>query len=193
MTKKAAAPSAQRRRDAAATRAAILAAAKLEFSKRSYDRVGVRDIAARARVNPALVHRYFGSKPKLFAAAYTGSFRLPELLRGERATLGERLARHVMRERAPHGGDPLLLLFRSAASEQALPMIRRALARRFIVPLAEYLGGPDSRERAALIAAQLLGLATLSAVLHVPPLSQARAEAIVHRFAPVLQRYVDAP
>lgn len=178
-------------RDAALTRAAILAAAKIEFSRRSYDRVGVRDIAARAGINPALVNRYFGSKPGLFAAAYAGSFRLQELLRGERALLGERLARHVMRRRAPQGGDPLMLLFRSASSEKALPMIREALAARFIAPLGAWLGGRDARQRAALIASQLLGLATMSAVLRVPALRQSRAEAVVRRVAPVLQGYID--
>lgn len=179
------------RRDAAATRAAILAAAKCEFSRRSYDHVGVRDIAARAGVNPALVNRYFGSKPGLFAAAYAGSFRLQALLQGDRATVGERLARHVMRKRVPQGGDPLMLLFRSATSEKALPMIRRALAARFIGPLGQWLGGRDAQQRAALIAAHLLGLATLSAVLRVPTLGPSKLEVIVRRVAPVLQSYVD--
>ena len=99
------------RRGAAATRAAILATAKLEFSRRSYDQVGVRDIAARTGVNLALVIRYFGSKPKLFAAVYAGSFHLQDLLAGDRATLGERLARHVMRKRAVAGGDALSCCF----------------------------------------------------------------------------------
>jgi AcrR family transcriptional regulator len=178
-------------RNAAATRAAILAAAKLEFSRRSYDRVGVRDIAARAGVNPALVNRYFGSKPKLFAAAYAGGFRLQELLRGERARLGERLARHVMRRRGPQDEAPLMLLFHSATSETALPMIRKALAARLIEPLGAWLGGRAAEQRAALIASHLLGLATLSVVLRVSALRQGKAEAIVRRVAPILQRYID--
>jgi AcrR family transcriptional regulator len=180
-----------RQRGAAATRAAILAAAKLEFSRRSYDQVGVRDIAARAGVNPALVNRYFGSKPKLFAAAYAEDIRLQELLRGERAALGERLARRVMRKRASQGGDSLSLLFRSATSAKALPMIRKALAARFVNPLGDWLGGRDARQRAALITAYLLGLATLSAVLRHPALGRSNVESVVRRVAPVLQRYID--
>lgn len=179
------------RRCAATTRSAILAAAKIEFSKRSYDHVGVRDIAARAGVNPALVNRYFGSKPKLFAAAYAGSFELQDLLRGERSALGERLAQHVMRKRTPRCGDPLLLLFRSATSERALPMIRKALAARVIEPLADWLGGRDAQQRAALIAAHMLGLATLSFVLQMPGLGEAKAKTVVRRVAPILQRYID--
>jgi AcrR family transcriptional regulator len=180
-----------RRRGAAATRAAILAAAKLEFSRRSYDQVGVRDIAARCGVNPALVNRYFGSKPALFAAAYGEGIRLHALLQGERAELGERLARRVMRRRASRAGDPLSLLFRSATSDNALPMIRKALAARFIKPLADWLGGRDAEQRAALITAYLLGLATLSVVLRNPALGRSGAETVVRRVAPVLQRYID--
>ena len=180
-----------RRRGAAATRAAILAAAKLEFSRRSYDQVGVRDIAARTGVNPALVHRYFGSKPALFAAAYGEGIQLKELLRGERAALGERLARRVMRERTARGGDSLSLLFRSATSAKALPMIRKALAARFIKPLGDWLGGRDAQQRAALITAYLLGLATLSVVLRNPALGRSKVESVVRGVAPVLQRYID--
>ena len=179
------------RRGAAATRAAILAAAKLEFSRRSYDQVGVRDIAARTGVNLALVNRYFGSKPKLFAAVYAGSFHLQDLLAGDRATLGERLTRHVMRNRPSHGGDALFVLFRSAASEKALPMIRKALATRFVKPLGDWLGGRQAQQRAALITAYLLGLATLGAVLRNPALGHSSTESVVRRVAPVLQRYID--
>lgn len=180
-----------RRRGAKATRAAILQAAKLEFSRRSYDHVGVRDIAARCGVNPALVNRYFGSKPALFAAAYGEGIRLDALLAGGRAALGERLARRVMRRRSSRGGDPLSLLFRSAASETALPMIREALAARFVKPLGAWLGGRDAEQRAALITAYLLGLATLGAVLRNPALGRANVEAVVRKVAPVLQRYID--
>ena len=51
------APSAPRRRDAAATRAAILHAAREEFTERGYDGVGVREIAGAARVDSRLVSR----------------------------------------------------------------------------------------------------------------------------------------
>src|SRR3546814_8975833 len=55
-----------RKRDAAATRAAILAAARERFLRESYDSVGLRDIAGGAGVDVALVGRYFGGKEGLF-------------------------------------------------------------------------------------------------------------------------------
>jgi AcrR family transcriptional regulator len=53
---------------AAATREAILAAARELFAARGVDGVSVRDIAAAAGVNHALVHRYFGAKSDMVAA-----------------------------------------------------------------------------------------------------------------------------
>ena len=57
----------RRRRDAAATREAILQAATRRFTTEGYQRAGAREIAADAGVTAALVNRYFGSKVKLFA------------------------------------------------------------------------------------------------------------------------------
>ncbi|MGY2061462.1 helix-turn-helix domain-containing protein, partial [Nocardia gipuzkoensis] len=58
-----------RKRDSGATRAAILGAAQELFAERGYERATVRDIAARAGVNQALLFRYFGNKDELFRAA----------------------------------------------------------------------------------------------------------------------------
>ena len=95
-----------RKRDAATTRAAILAAARQAFSGSGYDSVGVRDIAARAGVTAALVNRYFGSKRALFAEAVLEAKGIGELLTGDRRTAGARLAA-MMLDKDPHGkGEP---------------------------------------------------------------------------------------
>src|SRR4051794_27039072 len=64
-----------RKRDADATRAAILDAAKEHFARSSYEGVYLRDIAAEAGVDAALINRYFGGKDGLFAAALKDSIR----------------------------------------------------------------------------------------------------------------------
>ena len=51
----------------AATRAAILEAAKKIFAAKGFDAATVRDICTEAGVNIALVSRYFGSKSGLYA------------------------------------------------------------------------------------------------------------------------------
>src|SRR5438445_354828 len=55
------------RRNAAATRQAILQSALIAFTRSGYDGVGVREIAKGAGVTAMLVNRYFGSKEQLFA------------------------------------------------------------------------------------------------------------------------------
>ena len=55
-----------RKRNAAATRAAMLDAAVCRFARDGYDGASVRDIAADAGVDAALVSRYFGGKEELF-------------------------------------------------------------------------------------------------------------------------------
>src|SRR5262249_43712964 len=60
------------------TRAAILDAAQKLFAEHGHERTTVREIAAKASVDPALVIRYFGSKDELFvrAAAFRNSNRM---------------------------------------------------------------------------------------------------------------------
>jgi AcrR family transcriptional regulator len=148
-----------RGRNAAATRQAILDSARWCFSHDGYDQVGVRDIAARAGADPALVNRYFGSKEALFAEAVSAKFDLSELFAGDRATLGGRLARYVLQKKTPPNGyDPLIALLRSSSSEVAGGMLRDALVDGFLRPLAARLDGPDAMPRAELVGSILLGL-----------------------------------
>src|SRR5215469_17657819 len=62
-----------RRAGDSGTREAILQAARAQFGERGYNAATIRGIAAAAGVDPALVHHYYGTKEKLFAAA----MRLP--------------------------------------------------------------------------------------------------------------------
>ena len=58
------------------TRRRILAAAENLFSERGYEGVTIRDIAAAADADPALVIRYFQSKIDLFLMARRPDFQL---------------------------------------------------------------------------------------------------------------------
>ena len=86
----------KRRRDAAATRSAILEAATRRFAFEGYQNAGVREIAADAGVDAAMVNRYFGSKEGLFAEVVECAFEIRYLTDGDRATLAEQIGRaHV--------------------------------------------------------------------------------------------------
>ena len=179
-----------RGRNAKATRQAILEAAKTCFMHDGYAQVGVRDIAARAGVDPALVNRYFGSKEGLFSEAVASKFDLRHLLDGDRATLGERLARYVLEKKANGADyDPLVALLRSSSSDVCTGMMRSAILEGFIRPLAARLEGPDAWSRAELVGSTLLGL-----LVHRTVIGGAEAadnERMLALVAPALQTFID--
>src|SRR5688572_9382073 len=70
-----------RRPGASDTRDTILAAARERFAAHGYDRTRIRDVAADAGVDAALVHYFFKSKDGLFAAAMELPFSPPDLLK----------------------------------------------------------------------------------------------------------------
>ena len=116
------------------TREAILAAARSRFGDYGYDGATIRGIAADAGVDAALVHHFFGTKERLFAAA----MRLP-LIPGEVVAaalapgarepdrgLGEHLLRTVLGawDVAEMRSTFLGLLRSAVTSEQAAGMLR---------------------------------------------------------------------
>src|SRR6201989_1182842 len=115
-------PSAKTRpRNAAATRAAILASARKAFAMAGYDGVGLREIAAGAGVTAMLVNRYFRSKQELFAEVSADTMRRPVILTPENLSVPDfaaALAKALVQVTAP-GADPLdgfLILLHSASS-----------------------------------------------------------------------------
>lgn len=176
----------------AATRVAILTAARLRFTAAGYDQVGVREIAADAGVDAALVIRHFRSKERLFAEAVTDVFRVDDLIAGERADFGRHCARAILgKAKGGDGFDPMLALLRSVASDQAAPLIRADIDRNFVAPLAAWLGGPAAGARAGLIAATLTGLAVVRDIVGSASLRDTELEMLVALVAPTLQAYVD--
>jgi AcrR family transcriptional regulator len=59
-------PVSPKTRDPDATRARILAAAKVEFARKGLGGARVDDIAARAKANKRMLYHYFGNKEELF-------------------------------------------------------------------------------------------------------------------------------
>ncbi|MEV4109871.1 TetR family transcriptional regulator [Nonomuraea sp. NPDC049695] len=156
----------------------------------------VRQVAAEAGVDPALVRRFFGGKEQLFSAVVTEAFQ-PEravvmLLDGPRGKLGERLAAYVLQllgevERP----GPLLGLMRSAAtSEHAAALIRSFLADDMLGKVTQKLGVDHPELRAALAAGQLVGLAITRYAVRVEALVAAEPGELTDWVSPVLQRYL---
>src|SRR5215475_2733467 len=106
----------QRRSDT--TRARIIDAARERFRKEGYERATIRKVARDAKIDPALVMRYFESKRGLFDAAMTVELRLPDLSSHPRHKLGEALIRHFLIRWEEPDYDSLQLILRSSASNE---------------------------------------------------------------------------
>jgi AcrR family transcriptional regulator len=169
----------KRKRDAVATREAILEAATRRFATQGYERAGAREIAADAGVTAALVNRYFGSKEGLFAEVIKRALDMGELLRDGQRDLADHLARVVVygQKDAPDGLlTPLLLLLHSATAPGAVKLFRRDLDRTELPLLAGQIGGDDSAVRAVMVMAQLTGFAIMYHVLRPKAFANARGE-----------------
>ena len=182
-------PQCPRKRSASATRQAILDAAKFCFSAEGYDQVGVREIAARAGVDPALINRYFGSKEGLFSEVIGGKFDLRHIAGDDLDSLGESMLRAIFKQKNGEGHDPLRALLRSFSSEVAREKLRAAIIQGFVEPLAARLSGSNARERAELVGSTLLGILVYRAV--AGPLSDEEREQMVATTAPYVQQIID--
>jgi AcrR family transcriptional regulator len=172
----------RRRRDAAATREAIVEAAARRFAAQGYERAGVREIAADAGVTAALVNRYFGSKEGLFAEVIGRALDMANLLEGRRGDLADHLARLMVHGREGSRDPvytPLLLLLHSATDPNAIKLFRRDLNRTELPLLAEQIGGDDAAVRAVMVMAQLTGFAIMYHVLRPKAFADARGEELV--------------
>jgi len=188
-----------RRPGESGTREAILGAARALFAERGFDGATIRAIAARAAVDPALVHHYFGAKEQLFGAALTlpvqPALFLPEVLRGDRETLGERLVLAFLEtwENAAQR-EVFLALARSAfTSEKAAAAIRRLVTSEILEPVATILGVDDAGLRATAAASQFVGLMIVRYIARLEPLASAGAPTVAALLGPTIQRYLVDP
>jgi AcrR family transcriptional regulator len=184
-----------RRPGQSSSRADILAAARVLFGERGYDKASIRAIAAAADVDPALVHHFFGTKEELFAAAMrlpVDPDRLfPAVLDGPRAQAGERLIRMILRLWSdPELRPQFVGVLRSATtSELGARLLRDFVASRVFTQLGEVLDVPRLRLNA--LASQVVGVVMLRYVLEMEPMASASEDELVDLLAPTIQRYLD--
>ncbi len=191
-------PRGRRPGDAAVTKTAILDAARAVFGERGYECSTIRAIAARAGVDPALVHHYFGRKHQLFGAAHQlpgdPIDALSEILAtSDPDQLGESIARfYVTTFFGPDG--PLPSLLRAAATnEQAAAMLKGFVEKAIIGRFERVYPVPDIRLRISLVGSHLIGLFMARHIIGVRDLAEADDETLVQAIGPVFQHYLTAP
>lgn len=185
-----------RRPGESSTREDILAAAGAAFADRGYDRATIRDIAARAGVDPALVLHYYGSKEALFVEVLRLPVRPGDVVARGVAAGPDRIGVTIVRAfleawETPETRVRLMAMLRSAmTNEAALATIRELLVAEVFGPVTEALGTPDAHLRATLVGSQLLGLAMMRYVARIEPLASASVDQLVAAVGPTLQLYL---
>jgi hypothetical protein len=180
-----------RKRDAQATKEAILEAARMVFMNKGYDSAGTREIAQRAGVNVALISRYFGSKEGLFTQAIPPTLTLAPLIEGPMEDFGARVAGHFVHKNLEGKYDPTLALIRAASSKDAVHVLKKTLDEQFTKPLAARLQGENKFERAALIGSFQAGFDFTTRVVGVKTTENSDKSAVETLVAKILQDLVD--
>jgi AcrR family transcriptional regulator len=172
-----------RSRDATDTRRRLLEAARRRFARDGYTGTTVRDIAADAGVNVALINRYFTSKEGLFETCLRQAVEdLDQPVVDERSVeqTAERIVHQLVGLPAGAGSLQLLLLLRSSGDERA-DRIRRSTLMTFAEGLAGAAGANPAASPASLLRAQValstvLGVALLRSSAAIEPLTSATVE-----------------
>jgi len=176
----------------AATRQAILDAARSAFAASGYDRTTIRAVARAAGVDASMVIRYFGSKAGLFTTATAADLPALDLSAIPRSERGEALVRHLMERWDDAGsGDRLLMLLRTAVTSDEVAE-RLHVLRESITGSIAAVGTPDADGRGALVQAQMLGLALCRYILRQEPLASLSLEQVVAATAPAVQHYLES-
>ena len=178
------------------TRDQILAVARRRFATRGYDATSLRGIATDAKVDPALLIHYFGTKEGLFTAATGLPTGLPEVFAGQQGQTLSYFAESLTRSYlgfvdSDQSRNAILALVRSAVSnERAAAMLREFLAAELLPVIASRTGHENAPLRAGLVAAQLMGVAMLRHVVRLDPVARATPDEIVALVAPVIEHYL---
>lgn len=179
----------------AATRAAILQAARERFAVDGYDRATIRSIAADAGVTAAMVIRYYGSKGELFALTLEPGFAHLDLGSAPREELGARFARAAL-DPWESGTNPGIAAVHRAAPthEEAAQIIQKYLDRQVVPALRAALpDDPHIEERAALVHSQGLGAFMARYILRLEPLASMDYEEFAAAIGASVQHHLTRP
>ncbi|MCZ2840143.1 TetR/AcrR family transcriptional regulator [Modestobacter sp. VKM Ac-2985] len=174
------------RRSGTLVRTAIRTAAGELFRERGYARTSVRDIAAQAHVDPAVVIRQFGTKELLFLETVHLSIDDEPLLDVPVEQLGQRFIDLLLEADRPTRGV-FLALVRGSTEPEIAARLAASHEAAFVAPLRARLSGPDADLRARLAASLVGGLLYALWVVGDDRLAAADRQDVVHRYGALLQ------
>ena len=181
----------ERVRDAEATAADILDAARTQFGANGFERTTIRSVAGAAGVDPALVMRYFGNKAGLFAAASRMEFTFPDLSGVAPDSIADVLVPVFAGMWGPTG--PFLPLLRAAATSNDAADALLAIFVDRVTPALAAVTPDRPAERAAMLGSQLLGIAVARHIVGLPAIADMSEETLIAWLRPVLAGYLCGP
>ena len=178
------------RRDAEATKAAILRAARYLLARTPHADITLKAVAERAGVSPPLIVKYFGNKDALLARVMSFESDATALLDAPLDELGRHMVRHVLMGQIERGADPLLRIAFAPVQGEHGDILRVNFRAQVVERLAERLGGPDAGLRAELAVGTLLGLGVMYGIARATELRATAVEDVVDRYAPTVQAHL---
>ncbi|WP_159620123.1 TetR family transcriptional regulator [Arthrobacter zhaoguopingii] len=188
-----------RRPGVSETRESILAAARRQFAEGGFAKTSVRGVAKEAGVDPGLVRHYFGSKEDLLREVISipvdASALIRQIVEGPRDAAGSVLAAAIAGILADDEKSAVITaLVRTAATEpEGARMVRDAVSRTVITPLAMALQSDQAELRGALTASQTIGFFVAHRIVRLEPLQGLDRQTVVALLGPTLQRYLTGP
>lgn len=179
------------------TKSRILTAARAAFAAHGY-RATIRQVAADADVDPALVLHYFGSKESLYLASIQmpidpRAFRMA-IRDGPHDELGRRLTEFFFSvwER-PEARQPILAILRGAISghDSGVTAFREFLGSNLLPVVAAETTDEEDRLLVELAIAQLVGIAVMRYVVELEPIARAPISQVIDLISPRVQAYFE--
>lgn len=185
-----------RRRDAAATRAAILESARLTFIKSGYEGAGVREIAEGAGVTAMLINRYFGSKEELFAEVLERANENPVIATGDNLQAPDRarlVTKMLLEVTAPDATalDGFLIMLRSVSSSAAVRIAREVIEKHHQRNVTAALSGKEAPQRAALLLSLVAGVQIMRQMIGLTALNAESSSELQVLLEPIVRQLMD--
>ena len=178
------------------TRDRILANARVLFARNGITNTSIRAVAAAADVDSALVHHYFGTKEKLFAAAVRIPIDPMDIIGPLRQVPVEELGHTIPSILLPlwdsEIGAGLIATLRSVIAGSEVNLFRSFIQDVIAVEVGARVDNPPGTGiiRIQVVASQLVGVLMARYILDLEPFKSLPVTQIVETIAPTLQRYL---
>ena len=178
------------------TRDRILASARELFARNGIGNTSIRAVAAAAGVDSALVHHYFGTKEKLFAAAVHIPIDPMDVIGPLREVPVEELGYQIPSKLLPlwdsELGAGLMATLRSVIAGSEVNLFRSFIQDVIAVEVGGRVDDPPGSGviRVQFVASQLIGVVMARYILELEPFKSLPPEQIARTIAPNLQRYL---